>query len=94
LNRVQQARIVPAARAEGFYGQGVAALAPQVLQEQGGQQSFADTGISAGNEYHRLARRGIHDARDPPGENGLSFARVRGRLAAGARNGASSNPLG
>ena len=50
LNGAQEFCVRPAAGAEWFHGQGVAAVLPQVMEEQSGQQGFANAGVGAGNE--------------------------------------------
>ena len=50
LNRVQEFCVFSAAGAEWFHGQRVAAILPQVVEEQSGEQGFTNAGVGAGNE--------------------------------------------
>ena len=50
LNGVQEFRVGPAAGAERLHRQRVATALPQVVEEQSGQEGFADAGVGAGDE--------------------------------------------
>ena len=60
LSRMQEFRVSPAAGAEWFHRQRVAAALPQVVKEQARQQSFAHTRVSAGDKDDARQAGSVH----------------------------------
>ena len=60
LSRVQEFRVCPAAGAEWFHRQRVAAALPQVVEEQARQQGFAHACVGAGDEDDACLASSVH----------------------------------
>ena len=60
LNCAQELRVCPAAGAERFHRQRVATALPQMVEQQAGQQSLADAGVSAGDENDARRAGPVH----------------------------------
>ena len=61
LDCVQEFGVSSAAGTEGFYCQRVATALPQVVNQQSGQQGFANAGIGASDEDDARQTSSVHD---------------------------------
>jgi hypothetical protein len=63
LDGVQEVHVGPAARTEGFHGQGMATALAEVMEQEASEQRFPDTSVGTGDEDNVRRARSAHSVR-------------------------------